>query len=60
MNYLTDNLKKNLPPTDTRLRPDLRFWEAGNIEEANKWKTIVEGNQRKRRKMVKEKLKDFP
>jgi hypothetical protein len=58
INYLTDNLKSYLPPTDTRLRPDLSFWEAGNIEKANKWKAIVEDNQRKRRKIVKEKFKD--
>ena len=60
VNYLTDNLKKKLPPTDTRLRPDLSFWEAGNIEEANKWKTILEGNQRKRRQILKTEFKDDP
>lgn len=60
MNYLTDNLKNKLPPTDTRLRPDLSCWEAGKIDEANKWKTILEVNQRKRRQILKTKFKDDP
>ena len=56
MNNLNDKLKSQLPPTDTRLRPDLRAWEAAELDLASKEKDRLEENQRKRRKMVKEEL----
>jgi hypothetical protein len=36
VNYLSENLKSKLPPTDSRFRPDVRAWENGQIEEASK------------------------
>ena len=49
-NNLNDRLKSKLPPTDTRLRPDLRAWEHAELDEASKEKERLEENQRKRRK----------
>jgi len=49
VNYLSENLKAKLPPTDSRLRPDVRAWENGHMEEASKQKDRLEVNQRKRR-----------
>ena len=31
LNQLTDNIKDKLPPTDSRLRPDIRLLEEGDI-----------------------------
>lgn len=31
MNNLTDSLKVKLPPTDSRLRPDMRLWENASM-----------------------------
>lgn len=31
LNQLTDNIKDTLPPTDSRLRPDIRLLEEGDI-----------------------------
>ena len=36
LNLLSDELKKKLPPTDSRLRPDIRFWEECKLNEATK------------------------
>jgi hypothetical protein len=36
VNYLTENLKTKLPPSDSRFRPDVRAWENGLMEEASK------------------------
>ena len=35
MNLLTDELKEKLPPTDSRMRPDVRAWEEGKVDEAS-------------------------
>lgn len=50
MNYLTDNLKKMLPPTDSRYRPDQRALENGDLTLANSEKHRLEEKQRAARK----------
>jgi oxysterol-binding protein-related protein 3/6/7 len=35
LNLLTDELKDKLPPTDSRMRPDVRAWEEGKVDEAS-------------------------
>jgi hypothetical protein len=42
LNVLTDTLKLKLPPTDSRLRPDIRAWDQGNLEAATQEKSILE------------------
>ena len=44
MNHISDELKAKLPPTDTRLRPDTRAWEAAELELATKEKERLENN----------------
>ncbi|GAB1597929.1 oxysterol-binding protein-related protein 1-like isoform X1 [Argonauta hians] len=46
LNELTDNLKDNLPPTDSRLRPDIRLLEQGDIDGAAIEKNRLEEKQR--------------
>ena len=48
MNHINDKLRAKLPPSDTRLRPDLRAWEAAELDLATKEKDRLEDNQRKR------------
>ncbi|CAF3418261.1 unnamed protein product [Rotaria sp. Silwood1] len=48
LNELDDDLRKQLPPTDTRFRPDQRLLEAGQVEKAEKEKARIEQAQRKR------------
>lgn len=50
LNKVTALEEGNLPPTDSRLRPDLRTYENGNVSEAERLKQEVEENQRSRRK----------
>ena len=56
MNHISDKLRAKLPPSDTRLRPDLKAWEAAELDLATKEKDRLEENQRKRRKIVTEQL----
>lgn len=49
---ITDELKEKLPPTDSRLRPDMRLMEDGKMEEAGKIKHLLEEKQRERRKFM--------
>uniref|UniRef100_A0A7S3J0J4 Uncharacterized protein n=1 Tax=Strombidium inclinatum TaxID=197538 RepID=A0A7S3J0J4_9SPIT len=56
LNQLTDALTAKLPPTDSRLRGDIRRWEHGDLEGATKEKTRLETNQRERRKKVRQLL----
>ena len=56
MNNITPKLKAKLPPTDSRLRPDIRAWEEAQLDLATKEKDRLEENQRKRRKAIKEEL----
>ncbi|KAK3157093.1 hypothetical protein QOZ80_2AG0116060 [Eleusine coracana subsp. coracana] len=51
LNELTPGLKENLPPTDSRLRPDQRHLENGEYEKANAEKLRLETRQRMARKM---------
>ena len=48
LNYLDENLKKVLPPTDSRLRPDQRALENQKMEIARSEKLRIEDIQRKR------------
>jgi hypothetical protein len=57
MNNLSENLAKKIPPTDSRLRPDVQQWEHANLELASKEKSRLETNQRKRRNQFKEENK---
>uniref|UniRef100_A0A667WUY1 Oxysterol-binding protein n=1 Tax=Myripristis murdjan TaxID=586833 RepID=A0A667WUY1_9TELE len=54
LNELDPSLKTLLPPTDTRLRPDQRLLEDGNIEGAEEQKQRIEQLQRERRKVLQD------
>ncbi|XP_027729033.1 oxysterol-binding protein-related protein 7 isoform X1 [Vombatus ursinus] len=54
LNELTAELKRSLPSTDTRLRPDQRYLEEGNIQAAESQKRRIEQLQRDRRKVMEE------
>jgi hypothetical protein len=58
MNYLPPSLQEKLPPTDSRLRPDIRAWENGQIDLAQEMLDKMADNQRKRRAQLKEKFKE--
>ena len=45
LNYLNDELKKVLPITDTRFRPDQKEYEIGSTEKSQEIKTTIEGMQ---------------
>ena len=55
LNFINDDLKNILPKSDSRLRPDQREYELGNIDEAIKLRQIIEDNQRIRHKQFEEK-----
>lgn len=46
LNYLTEDLRKVLPRTDSRFRPDQRFIESQEIDEASEEKHRLEEKQR--------------
>ncbi len=52
LNQLTDELKEELPPTDSRLRPDIRLMEEGDGDKSTEHKLRLEQEQRDRRKLV--------
>lgn len=54
LNEITAIEKDRLPPTDSRLRPDLRFREEGNLKDAERYKIQVEERQRRRRAELEE------
>lgn len=60
LNYLPKSMVSKLPPTDCRLRNDLRAWDQANLELATSEKHRLEENQRARRAQVKKMLKDDP
>ena len=61
LNYLTQELKKKLPPTDSRFRPDQRLVEEGDYIKSQQEKTRIEQKQRAKRKEMEEKhLKHKP
>lgn len=50
LNEITDDIAQRLPPTDSRLRPDLRALENGDLDTAEEEKTRIEETQRERRR----------
>ena len=54
LNYLTEEMKKVLPPTDSRFRPDQRLMEYQDIDKAGDEKHRLEEEQRARAKKYKE------
>jgi len=48
LNEIDDNLREQLPPTDTRFRPDQRYLECGQVDQAEKEKARIEEAQRAR------------
>ncbi|XP_059812384.1 oxysterol-binding protein-related protein 7-like isoform X3 [Hypanus sabinus] len=54
LNELTLDLKRVLPLTDTRLRPDQRYLEEGNVDGAEVQKQRIEQLQRERRRIMEE------
>ncbi|CDW78336.1 oxysterol-binding protein [Stylonychia lemnae] len=55
LNNIDDHMKKTLPPTDTRRRPDQRFMEEGNYDMAAEEKHRLEEKQRVVRKRREDK-----
>ncbi|XP_067125574.1 oxysterol-binding protein-related protein 2-like isoform X2 [Centruroides vittatus] len=53
LNELYDSMKSFLPPTDSRLRPDIQLLENGNVDEAAFEKHRLEEKQREARKLRK-------
>ena len=47
---MSDEMKRYIAPTDSRLRQDLRLYEEGHIEEADTLKFQTEEDQRRTRK----------
>ncbi|KAK0728680.1 Oxysterol-binding protein-domain-containing protein [Lasiosphaeria miniovina] len=54
LNEITGLEKGKLPPTDSRLRPDQRFAEQGDLDQAEDWKVRLEEAQRERRRALEE------
>lgn len=54
LNEITELEKGKLPPTDSRLRPDQRFAEEGQLDEAETVKHQLEEAQRARRRDMEE------
>lgn len=50
LNEITPDLEDTIPPTDSRLRPDQRAMEDGDVDKAEDQKQTLEQNQRERRK----------
>lgn len=50
LNKISEMERGNLPPTDSRLRPDMKVYEQGKIEEAEALKNKLEEDQRHRRR----------
>jgi hypothetical protein len=50
LNEITNDIKDCLPPTDSRLRPDQRAFENGDVDTAEDQKQALEAKQRERRK----------
>ena len=49
LNEITELEKDMIPPTDSRLRPDVRLYEAGDVDAAEQLKLQLEQLQRERR-----------
>jgi len=50
LNYINDEMRKSLPPTDCRRRPDQRLMEEGDMDRAAEEKHRLEEKQRAVRK----------
>jgi hypothetical protein len=59
LNQLTEKLKKILPPTDSRLRPDIRLLEEADVDKASSEKHRIEEKQREKRKILNDKNESF-
>ena len=59
LNEITAMEKGKLPPTDSRLRPDQRAAEDGDLDRAEHWKAKLEEAQRARRKVMEEKDEEW-
>lgn len=59
LNELTEELKRNLPATDSRFRPDIRLLELGDLDAAAEEKLRLEDKQRETRKEMKKNKKTF-
>ena len=58
LNSKTEEMISKLPPTDSRLRPDLNNWENANLEAAQFEMNRLVENQRIRRNKLKEQFKE--
>lgn len=54
LNEITEDIRDKLPPTDSRLRPDVRALENGDIDTAEEGKIQLEELQRERRRNGKD------
>ena len=54
LNQITPIEDKHIPITDTRLRPDQRAWEDGDLDTAEALKARLEERQRARRRVMEE------
>ncbi|SCU91498.1 LAME_0E12750g1_1 [Lachancea meyersii CBS 8951] len=59
LNEITEMEKDNIPATDSRLRPDLRLYENGDVAEAERLKLELEQQQRIRRLDGKDSLPQY-
>ena len=59
LNELTNNLRKVLPPTDSRFRPDNRLYEEGEKDKAQEEKNRIEQLQRERNKILNNQKKVY-
>lgn len=59
LNEITGVEQGKLPPTDSRLRPDQRAVENGELEKAERIKKELEEGQRKRRTLLEEEGKEY-
>ena len=58
LHTISETLRPKLPPTDSRFREDVRFWESQNLDKAQAEKDRLEKIQRDRRKEVLKILKE--
>jgi len=59
LNQLTEGIKEKLPQTDSRLRPDIRLLEQGDIDTAAVEKNRLEEKQRSARRDRKKKKEEW-
>ncbi|XP_062594061.1 oxysterol-binding protein-related protein 2-like [Saccostrea cucullata] len=59
LNEITEENANKIPPTDCRLRPDIRLLEQGQIDLASAEKNRIEEKQRAARKERKKKKEEW-